>query len=211
MCSQRPSAPPGTSSSVLSGRLSTLCVPHDTRTRIGTHAGVRGEQRAIHPHAHALPLPSCPEGAPRPPSHAWSVGSSSSRRQRQSLGGQAQRLHPPRRRASGLEACDSGGSLQPTHAHRPTWRETLTSQTWRPYHATRALSFTASCSLPQGWVVMSDVCPHRLAPLSEGRLEAGGTRLACAYHGCGRDGALCRLCWSAVAAAAQAYGLAHSR
>lgn len=34
-----------------------------------------------------------------------------------------------------------------------------------------------------GWLVMSDMCPHRLAPLSEGRLEAGGTRLACAYHG----------------------------
>ncbi|GFR41161.1 hypothetical protein Agub_g1826, partial [Astrephomene gubernaculifera] len=35
----------------------------------------------------------------------------------------------------------------------------------------------------QGWVVQRDVCPHRLAPLSEGRLEGGGTRLACAYHG----------------------------
>ncbi|GLC35705.1 hypothetical protein PLESTB_000485800 [Pleodorina starrii] len=35
----------------------------------------------------------------------------------------------------------------------------------------------------RGWVVMRDVCPHRLAPLSEGRLEAGGTRLACSYHG----------------------------
>ncbi|KXZ56579.1 hypothetical protein GPECTOR_1g520 [Gonium pectorale] len=36
---------------------------------------------------------------------------------------------------------------------------------------------------PPAWVVMRDACPHRLAPLSEGRLEAGGTRLACAYHG----------------------------
>ncbi|GLC35706.1 hypothetical protein PLESTB_000485900 [Pleodorina starrii] len=35
----------------------------------------------------------------------------------------------------------------------------------------------------RGWVVIRDVCPHRLAPLSEGRLEAGGTRLACSYHG----------------------------
>ncbi|EFJ52179.1 hypothetical protein VOLCADRAFT_56359, partial [Volvox carteri f. nagariensis] len=35
----------------------------------------------------------------------------------------------------------------------------------------------------RGWVVQRDVCPHRLAPLSEGRLEAAGTRLACAYHG----------------------------
>ncbi|KAG2495723.1 hypothetical protein HYH03_006322 [Edaphochlamys debaryana] len=34
-----------------------------------------------------------------------------------------------------------------------------------------------------GWRVLRDACPHRLAPLSEGRLEGGGTRLACAYHG----------------------------
>ncbi len=40
----------------------------------------------------------------------------------------------------------------------------------------------------QGWVVQEDRCPHRLAPLSEGRLEAGGTRLACSYHGWEFDG-----------------------
>ncbi|GIL43219.1 hypothetical protein Vafri_1022 [Volvox africanus] len=33
------------------------------------------------------------------------------------------------------------------------------------------------------WVVQCDVCPHRLAPLSEGRLDAAGNRLTCAYHG----------------------------
>ncbi|KAG2442761.1 hypothetical protein HXX76_002842 [Chlamydomonas incerta] len=40
----------------------------------------------------------------------------------------------------------------------------------------------------EGWRVMRDMCPHRLAPLSEGRLEEGGTRLACAYHGWEFDG-----------------------
>lgn len=34
---------------------------------------------------------------------------------------------------------------------------------------------------------MQDVCPHRLAPLSEGRIEADG-RLHCAYHGWAFDG-----------------------
>eukprot|EP00879_Flechtneria_rotunda_P007034 GHRR01007384.1.p1 GENE.GHRR01007384.1~~GHRR01007384.1.p1 ORF type:complete len:451 (+),score=111.23 GHRR01007384.1:101-1453(+) len=36
---------------------------------------------------------------------------------------------------------------------------------------------------PDGsWNCMEDVCPHRLAPLSEGRLESDGT-LQCSYHG----------------------------
>jgi phenylpropionate dioxygenase-like ring-hydroxylating dioxygenase large terminal subunit len=38
-----------------------------------------------------------------------------------------------------------------------------------------------------GWVVQEDRCPHRLAPLSEGRLETDGT-LQCAYHGWRFDG-----------------------
>jgi phenylpropionate dioxygenase-like ring-hydroxylating dioxygenase large terminal subunit len=33
-----------------------------------------------------------------------------------------------------------------------------------------------------GWVVQSDLCPHRLAPLSEGRLETDGA-IQCSYHG----------------------------
>ncbi|WIA35317.1 hypothetical protein OEZ86_003772 [Tetradesmus obliquus] len=32
------------------------------------------------------------------------------------------------------------------------------------------------------WQCMQDACPHRLAPLSEGRIEADGT-LQCSYHG----------------------------
>lgn len=33
------------------------------------------------------------------------------------------------------------------------------------------------------WTVMADACPHRLAPLSEGRIEPKTGRLQCAYHG----------------------------
>lgn len=35
----------------------------------------------------------------------------------------------------------------------------------------------------QGWLAVADSCPHRLAPLSEGRVVNGGTQLACSYHG----------------------------
>lgn len=35
----------------------------------------------------------------------------------------------------------------------------------------------------EGWRVMSDACPHRLAPLSEGRIEPTTKCLQCAYHG----------------------------
>ncbi|KAG2436165.1 hypothetical protein HYH02_011669 [Chlamydomonas schloesseri] len=37
------------------------------------------------------------------------------------------------------------------------------------------------------WRAFRDACPHRLAPLSEGRIEADGT-LLCAYHGWRFDG-----------------------
>ena len=32
------------------------------------------------------------------------------------------------------------------------------------------------------WKVFDDLCPHRLAPLSEGRIDQWG-RLQCVYHG----------------------------
>jgi len=38
------------------------------------------------------------------------------------------------------------------------------------------------------WHVFSDMCPHRLAPLSEGRIEPKTGRLQCAYHGWEFDG-----------------------
>ncbi|CAN1327435.1 Protochlorophyllide-dependent translocon component 52, chloroplastic [Linum perenne] len=37
------------------------------------------------------------------------------------------------------------------------------------------------------WKVFDDMCPHRLAPLSEGRIDANG-RLQCVYHGWCFDG-----------------------
>ena len=33
------------------------------------------------------------------------------------------------------------------------------------------------------WRVMNDACPHRLAPLSEGRIDRETGLLECAYHG----------------------------
>lgn len=33
------------------------------------------------------------------------------------------------------------------------------------------------------WRVMPDACPHRLAPLSEGRIDRTANRIECAYHG----------------------------
>ena len=38
------------------------------------------------------------------------------------------------------------------------------------------------------WRVFDDTCPHRLAPLSEGRIDDKG-RLQCVYHGWCFDGA----------------------
>ncbi|GJW71843.1 pheophorbide a oxygenase, chloroplastic [Tanacetum coccineum] len=38
------------------------------------------------------------------------------------------------------------------------------------------------------WVVFDDKCPHRLAPLSEGRIDENG-HLQCSYHGWSFDGA----------------------
>ena len=35
---------------------------------------------------------------------------------------------------------------------------------------------------PGSWRVFEDACPHRLAPMSEGRVEADGN-LLCSYHG----------------------------
>jgi nitrite reductase/ring-hydroxylating ferredoxin subunit len=35
----------------------------------------------------------------------------------------------------------------------------------------------------QCWIVMDDACPHRLAPLSEGRIDREKNRIECSYHG----------------------------
>ncbi|XP_010535635.1 PREDICTED: pheophorbide a oxygenase, chloroplastic [Tarenaya hassleriana] len=39
----------------------------------------------------------------------------------------------------------------------------------------------------QNWVAFDDLCPHRLAPLSEGRIDENG-HLQCSYHGWSFDG-----------------------
>jgi pheophorbide a oxygenase len=35
----------------------------------------------------------------------------------------------------------------------------------------------------ENWVVLDDVCPHRLAPLSEGRVDREKNAIQCSYHG----------------------------
>lgn len=40
----------------------------------------------------------------------------------------------------------------------------------------------------ENWVVMDDACPHRLAPLSEGRVDRDTNTLECSYHGWAFDG-----------------------
>jgi pheophorbide a oxygenase len=38
------------------------------------------------------------------------------------------------------------------------------------------------------WVVLDDACPHRLAPLSQGRVDRATNTLECSYHGWAFDG-----------------------
>jgi len=45
-----------------------------------------------------------------------------------------------------------------------------------------------TCPDGEGWRVFADACPHRLAPLSEGRVESETGCLQCAYHGWEFDG-----------------------
>ena len=88
------------------------------------------------------------------------------------------------RRASQLPA----GGLDPS---RFEWAEA-----WYPVHYTKDLSKTKLTRFTlleqnlviwwepqtQSWRVFSDRCPHRLAPLSEGRINEAGL-LECLYHG----------------------------
>jgi phenylpropionate dioxygenase-like ring-hydroxylating dioxygenase large terminal subunit len=41
----------------------------------------------------------------------------------------------------------------------------------------------AAQNTEQGWSVMRNICPHRLAPLSEGRIDGQTGCLECPYHG----------------------------
>lgn len=48
-------------------------------------------------------------------------------------------------------------------------------------------SYVAYQDNDKHWVVVDDTCPHRLAPLSEGRVDRERNLLECAYHGWGFD------------------------
>eukprot|EP00798_Chlamydomonas_sp_ICE-L_P005946 gene5946-33522_t len=53
----------------------------------------------------------------------------------------------------------------------------------RPHAVTLIGRRYVACTENKGaWRVFDDACPHRLAPLSEGRIESDGT-LQCSYHG----------------------------
>ena len=47
----------------------------------------------------------------------------------------------------------------------------------------RGLSSPSVPDREGSWVVMRDRCPHRLSPLSMGRLSADGASIVCSYHG----------------------------
>ena len=69
------------------------------------------------------------------------------------------------------------GSIMELNPDRPT-RFTFLNQNY--------ISFKKDNS-NNDWVVMDDACPHRLAPLSEGRIDTcsttGERRVMCSYHG----------------------------
>jgi len=49
-------------------------------------------------------------------------------------------------------------------------------------------STTAVSSSSNDWVLVDNVCPHRLAPLSEGRIDPQTRTIQCSYHGWTFDG-----------------------
>lgn len=76
---------------------------------------------------------------------------------------------------------------------RPTALEFL-GQRYVAYRSNTADSSNSSAGTPvpvpvllnevtKNWVVMDDACPHRLAPLSEGRVDRATNTLECSYHG----------------------------
>jgi pheophorbide a oxygenase len=49
-------------------------------------------------------------------------------------------------------------------------------------------SVAAPAAAPGAWIVQPDYCPHRLAPLSQGRVDPDTNCLECPYHGWQFDG-----------------------
>ena len=75
-------------------------------------------------------------------------------------------------------------------------RETKFPRTWVPVASTFELDpdrptpvefleqkYVAYRDNSKNWVVMDDVCPHRFAPLSEGRINRDTDAVQCSYHG----------------------------
>ena len=66
--------------------------------------------------------------------------------------------------------------------NRPTPVEFL-GQTYVTYRRSSDDDNKDESSSPASWVVMDNACPHRLAPLSEGRIQQDTRQLQCSYHG----------------------------
>ena len=89
-------------------------------------------------------------------------------------------------------------STQELDPDRPTPVEFL-GQSYVTYcsnNSTSNNSSSQSSSLSSSWVVMDNTCSHRLAPLSEGRVDPTTRHLQCSYHGWtfdGKDGSCARI------------------
>ena len=73
--------------------------------------------------------------------------------------------------------------------------------------------YVVFCDNDGEWRVMDDACPHRLAPLSEGRIDRDTNTLECAYHGWAFEagsGACARIPQAADAVSAAATASARS-
>ena len=98
--------------------------------------------------------------------------------------------HPSIRlaRTSAISSSAQSASLSQKFAEFP--------RTWVPFASTFELipdkptpvrfldqSYVAFQDNDGEWRLMDDSCPHRLAPLSEGRIDREMNRIECAYHG----------------------------
>lgn len=121
-------------------------------------------------------------------------------RQKQPLPSRRQRIHYHHYQSQLAAASSSTTSTAETGTHTPlTHLSSKFPKTWVPI----ASAFELNPNRPNGvqvlgqtyvvyqtidknnknqWVVVDSVCPHRLAPLFEGRLDDNG-HLQCAYHG----------------------------
>ena len=84
----------------------------------------------------------------------------------------------------------------PVSQNAASLRDTQFPRTWVPIASTFELDpdrptpvefleqkYVAYRDNSENWVVMDDVCPHRFAPLSEGRVDRNADTIQCSYHG----------------------------